>query len=514
MKRAQLVSPGSIARMLNASGEAWERKDFKQSIEILERASRLDPANAQVLLGLGRAYGLRYDYAGAERCFEKAIRVAVKKTEALEMAAHACTDFVNPQMAEGYFERAVKQNDASPELFARMAELYEHLARVDEARALVDRALQLDARCAPALLVRARLDRQAGRLEDAERTLQSFPANAERHMRAGGYYELGMVLDRLGRYDEAMTAFLEAKAMLRPDAAPFLARLQKERPVIRERQAGFTAEAFQRWFDFGAQLQPARRLAFLGGHPRSGTTLLEQLLDSHPDIVSAEETQVFVNDAFKPLSPGCPEGSSMLTILESAQANALQQSRANYFQSMDLLQGIPVGDRLLIDKNPALTLFIPACIRVFPEIKILVALRDPRDLVLSCFMQTYVPITLDSASYLSFEDTIDGYTLMMGGWQKFAPLIKNPWLEVKYEDTVEDLESVSRRVLDFLGVPWDARVLAFHEHARQKRVRSPSYADVTKPVFKRAVGRWRNYQKYLEPHLEKLEPFVKAFGYC
>jgi tetratricopeptide (TPR) repeat protein len=90
------------------------------------------------------AHGLRYDYAGAERCFEKAIRVAPKKTEAMATAAHACTDFGSPQMAEGYFERAVKQNDASPELFARMAELYEHLARVDEARALVDRALHLD----------------------------------------------------------------------------------------------------------------------------------------------------------------------------------------------------------------------------------------------------------------------------------------------------------------------------------------------------------------------------------
>jgi tetratricopeptide (TPR) repeat protein len=500
--------------MLNASGEAWERKDFQQSIEILERASRLDPANAQVLLGLGRAYGLRYDYAGAERCFEKAIRVAVKKTEALATAAQACTEFINPKMAEGYFDRASKQKDASPMLFAQQAELYEHLARVDDARALVDRALQMDATCAAALLVRARLDRHAGRLEDAERTLQSFPANAERHMRAGGYYELGMVLDRLGRYDEAMTAFLEAKALLRADAAPFLARLQKERPVIRERQAGFTAEAFQRWFDFGAQLQPTRRLAFLGGHPRSGTTLLEQVLDSHPDIVSAEETQVFTNDAFRPLGSGLPEGSSMLTILESAQTNALQQSRVDYFRSMDLLLGKPIGDRLLIDKNPVLTLFIPACIRVFPETKILVALRDPRDVVLSCFMQASMQIALDNASYLSFEDTIDGYTLGMGGWRKFAPLIKNPWLEVKYEDTVEDLESVARRVLDFLGVSWDARVLAFHEHARQKRVRTPSYADVTKPVFKRAVGRWRNYQKYLEPHLEKLEPFVKAFGYC
>jgi hypothetical protein len=72
---------------------------------------------------------------------------------------------------------------------------------------------------------------------------------------------------------------------------------------------------------------------------------------------------------------------------------------------------------------------------------------------------------------------------------------------------------VARRTLDFLGVPWDARVLGFDAHARQKVVRSPTYADVTKPVYKRAVGRWRNYQKYLEPHLEKLAPFVKAFGY-
>jgi len=78
---------------------------------------------------------------------------------------------------------------------------------------------------------------------------------------------------------------------------------------------------------------------------------------------------------------------------------------------------------------------------------------------------------------------------------------------------VEDLESVARRTLDFLGVAWDERVLRFDEHARQKLVRSPTYADVTQPVYKRARGRWRNYRKYLEPHLEKLEPFVKAFGY-
>ena len=78
---------------------------------------------------------------------------------------------------------------------------------------------------------------------------------------------------------------------------------------------------------------------------------------------------------------------------------------------------------------------------------------------------------------------------------------------------VEDLESVARRTLEFLELPWDDQVLGFDEHARKKLVRSPTYADVTQKVFSRARGRWRNYQKYLEPHLDTLEPHLKALGY-
>jgi hypothetical protein len=123
------------------------------------------------------------------------------------------------------------------------------------------------------------------------------------------------------------------------------------------------------------------------------------------------------------------------------------------------------------------------------------------------------PISAASVNYLNLADTTAAYCRTMGIWRTLQPLIKNPRLEVRYEDMVEDLESVARRTLDFLGVAWDERVLRFDEHARQKLVRSPTYADVTQPVYQRARGRWRNYQKYLEPHLAKLEPFVKAFRY-
>jgi len=203
----------------------------------------------------------------------------------------------------------------------------------------------------------------------------------------------------------------------------------------------------------------------------------------------------------------------MFSCLAAAKPAALQSARQNYFRSMELSLGQPIGGRLLIDKNPTYTFLVPALIRIFPEVKFLIALRDPRDVVLSCFMQD-LPLNQVGAAFLTLDGTIEEYTSMMNGWQTIKPRIENAYLEVRYEDMVNDLESVARKTLDFLGVPWDARVLGFDRHAREKLVRSPTYADVTQPVYKRAMGRWRNYQKYLEPHLEKLKPFIQAFGYA
>jgi tetratricopeptide (TPR) repeat protein len=512
MKRPQLVSKGTLDRLLQNSDEARKRRNFPECIEILKRASRLDPANANILLNLAHACGKQFDYAAAESFFDRAIRLAPKKTEALAAAGTRARDFGNHTMAEHYYRLAAGQKDVTPETLVALAEIAERFRRLDAAAQLVDRALHLEKNYPSALLVRARLEREAGRLAEAETILKSLPSHAESQLRASAQYELGAILDRQGRYDEAMAAFLEAKKLLNPNAAPHLRDLKIIRERLEKMKGGLSAEMLKRWVDTGSALPPPRRLALLGGHPRSGTTLLEQVLDSHPQIVSVEETTIFHDAAYIPLTRNLPENESMIAVLEAAQIETLQRSRAGYFRSAELFLGESIGERLLIDKNPSLTFLIPHLIRVFPEIKLLVTLRDPRDVVLSCFMQS-LPLEQGSVAYLSLESTVAEYATMMGLWRILAPMIQNPYLELRYEDMVNDLETATRRTLDFLDIPWDARVLHFDEHARQKLVRSPTYADVTKPVYKRAVGRWRNYQKYLEPHLEKLAPFVKAFGY-
>jgi tetratricopeptide (TPR) repeat protein len=512
LKRQRLVSDGAMSRMMQTAADLWKRCDFEQCAEIMERASRLDPANSGILLDLGAVYGKSYDYAAAERCFEKAIRVAPNKTEALRIAGLRCLNFNSYEMAERFFQRTIEQKDAPPDIFIQLAEIYERRHRFDDANQYIERALRVDSHSGAAMLARARLERQRSRLGDAEQLLRSIPSTAGKDVLVGKHYELGGILDRQKRYDEAMTAFLEAKALMQADAAPHAAELRVIRSRFRLLTASLTPEMLERWFDFGRELQPQYRLALLGGNPRSGTTLLEQVLDSHPEIISAEETEIFHNSAYMPLVRSLPDNAPLVSVLESASKPALQRSREAYFRSVGLFHGNPVGSRLLIDKNPSLTFLIPALVRIFPEIKLIIALRDPRDVCLSCFMQSLAAGQVSTA-YLTLGDTVEEYTTLMSTWTTIRPLIKNSHLEVKYEDMVENLEGVARRTLEFLGVPWDAGVLRFDEHARTKLVRSPTYADVTKPVYKTAVARWRNYEKYLQPHLEKLAPFVKAFGY-
>jgi tetratricopeptide (TPR) repeat protein len=514
MKRTPFTATGSLNQMIQAAEKAWAFKDYQGAIKSLQSASRLAPANTSVLLRLGSMSGLRYDYSTAERCFEKALRLTPKKNEIIKDIISHCLIFRNLDLAEHYLRHALAQPEATPQTCTQLAELYERLRRVPEAVQLVERALTSNPSYPAALLVRARLERLAGKLDEAEQTLRSFitQTNLDTWTHAQAWYELATVLDRHEKYDEAMAAFLKAKLLLLPQAPEYLQALKQTSAYLKVMEENVSADLLRRWFENGPVLPPSRRLALLCGHARSGTTLLEQILDADPDIVSAEETRTMLDEAYSPLARRMPPGAGMLDILELATNPGLQQSRAAYFRSMDLEIGGPVGHRLLLDKNPVINCLIPAFVRIFPETKFLVALRDPRDVVLSCFMQPH-PLNTVTAAYLSLEGTAEDYTAVMSLWRTLAPLMPSPYLEVRYEDMVADLESVARKTLNYLGVPWNERVLGFNEHARQKLVRTPTYADVTQPIYQRARGRWRNYQKYLEPHLEPLEPFVKMFGY-
>jgi tetratricopeptide (TPR) repeat protein len=515
MSRPRLKKPNpAIERLCREAGEAWGRQDYQKAISLIEQAARKEPSNPSLLLELARACGRRYDFPAAERYLEKAVQISEDRAHTLEEAGRICLAFDDLDMALGYLARASQKKGASIGALITLADIYFRDKRVDEAAELVARAAQIDRKDPRVLLEEAKLSRLRGKVQEAEslfRDLMTNPASGP-PVRIRALYDLADILDSDGRYDEAMTALLEVKAIQRPHARPYAATLQLMQSRAKEMERTISTAVLDRWRADAAKLEPARRIALLCGHPRSGTTLLEQVLDAHSGVTSAEETKLMHDEAYLPLIRDFPEGTSILQALDSSPPSLLCHARENYFRCAELLLRRKIGGRLLLDKNPALNLMIPMVVRVFPETKFIVALRDPRDVVVSCFMQA-LPLTPVSSAYLSLEGTVNQYTSVMGFWLEMLPRMGGQWTYVRYEEMIDDLPSVARSVLGFLGLEFEDNVLKFYEHARTKRVNSPSHADVQKPLYRTAVGRWRNYQKHLEPYLAGLERFVEGFNY-
>ena len=503
-----------VAQLIREAEAAWDRQDYTKSNQIVEELSRRWPADVSILFRLARAHGLRYDFTAAARYVEKAVRVSLQRAQTLEEAGRLWLELAQMDMAARYLERASQTKGVSVGALMSLADLYIRDSRLADAANLVTRASQIDRNDPQVLIEQAALRRLDGRSDEAELLLRSAFSNPKTGfpVRVSAGYDLAAILDRGGRYDEAMATLLEIKAVQQTLAAPFSPALQLIQDRAREMEQTITAAVLARWRADAEKLQPPRRLALLCGHPRSGTTLLEQVLDAHRDIISTEETKVLHDDAYLPLLRHLPEGTSILAALDVASPRLLCRARANYFRCTERLIRKSIGSRLLVDKNPALNILIPMVARIFPEAKFLVALRDPRDVVLSCFFQA-MALTPVTSAYLTLEGTVRQYASAMGLWLELRPRLGHQWMEVRYEDLVDDLPRVARTTLEFLGVPFDEQVLKFHEHARTKWVTSPSYADVVKPVYRSAVGRWQNYQKHLDPCLAGLDRFLKEFNY-
>ena len=502
--------------LTKVAGQAWGYDQRHRSIVLLTEALRRDPSNPDILLGLATALGKQRFYDKAEELLMRVLELAPRKATIHRRVAQAYGEIDRPDRAVECFRRSLELNsDTSvtvPTLL-ELAALYERRHQLDDACAAVQEALVRQPDNEHARLQQAVLDRRRGDPAAAESTLRALVADHARSwpIRAQAWYELAQLLDDNGRYDDAFQSLLSAKKIITPQATTFRRDLRETLARNEQLVESLDKSCYDRWTEQSDKDSPYR-IAALTSHPRSGTTLIEQLLDSHDQVISADEFDVFTRWVFLPIARKFSPTTPILTVLENVPPAVRQMARATYWQQTEAIFEQPIDQRMLIDKNPGMMILLPVINWAFPEMKMLIALRDPRDVVLSCFMQK-VPLTPISSNWLSLTDAAEYYARVMKTWLKVRSLTEGRWLEFRYEDIVLDLEGQARQILEFLGLPWDDKVLRFYEHAREKMVRSPTYKDVTQPVYQRSVGRWQNYVKHFEPILEKLQPFVKEFGY-
>ncbi len=320
---------------------------------------------------------------------------------------------------------------------------------------------------------------------------------------------LGDVLDAKSLPEEAFAAYDSCNQQLRKAFAPRFSAgpsaLEYTRALTHyfqqvAPQPGSAAESFPR-----SAAEPSNHV-FLVGFPRSGTTLLDVVLEGHPDVVSLEEGKLLLDGVREFMN-----APSDLDRLMRANTASLEPARAAYWRLV-ASAGIDVAGKVFVDKHPFNTVKLPLIARLFPRAKILFACRDPRDVVLSCFRHRF-QMSAPTYELLSMPGAARYYDAVMALAVCLTSALTLDMCLVRHEDVVIEFRREMRRVCSYLGLEWMPEMGDFALRSKNRGVLTPSTAQLVRGLNTEGIGQWHRYQAQLEPVLPILEPWVKRFYY-
>lgn len=474
------------------------------------------PDVSQLWIEMGQAAAASLDFTLADQASQRAAELASTDAQMLVSIGQQYQHLGRPDKSCAFFERAVAADPASAQARLNLAEWYERHWQIDRAWDSVQACLSHHPKNSHALYFQAFLLYRKGHDSEAEAALREMVKSPSLHNQVNYSAKrlLATVLDRTGQYAEALLWLEKAKKLMRQriDTGPLERGYDRMDRARRELVGSITPKIMQRWQAEAGESPCPHSLAFLGGPPRSGTTLLEQILAGNPRVMAFDEPESFAQELVNTLQPPPPARGLTLKFLNAVDASGRAQLMERYFKSLLRESDQWPDECVLLDKNPSLTQALHIWLRIFPQLKVIFALRDPRDVIISNYFQTPI-LTRTTVNFLSLERTAKYYSDCMDVWLRLRQVDGFDWIETRYEDTVAHLEAEGRRVTNFLGLPWLASQENFYRTARKKFVHAAAYHEVTRPLYHTSVGRWKHYEEALAPLQSVIEPYLKAFGY-
>lgn len=500
LESAVRLAPDSPPIRLNLGNELIEAGRYEEAEKTLQSLAQDfldDPRPMLSLFSFYRRAGLE---ERAYRAIAEAARRAPDDSRIQCDFGQEASRRNEYDLAEPAFEAALAlEPDLAPALVG-LAMLYERVNREAELDPLRERALNHRASDEAIALIDALRHRRAGRIEDAlaalDRSGNVVTATRRMHLR-------GTLLDRLGRHDEAFEAFVAMNQASLEEPGDPLERAREYRLKIMRSLELLSPQWFAGW-SAGPAPDPRRRTpVFLGGFPRSGTTLLDTMLMADPKVVVLEE---------KPFVAELERDIGGIDALANLDAETIQRGREQYWNRVSELAEVG-PDTLVVDKQPLHTNNVSTILRYFPDARFILALRHPCDVLLSCFLTNF-RTNHGMSNFLDLGDAATLYDLTFSHWERSRQIFGLPVRTVVYERLVEDKARELRPLFEWLDLDWPGDE---HDHREAARARglvtTASYAQVIEPLYKRAAGRWHNYAKHLEPVLDRMRPWVERYGY-
>jgi tetratricopeptide (TPR) repeat protein len=482
-----------------------------EALAEFNQALRLKPRDVTLLNAIGMCYVRCNRVNEGIAAFERALSVSPESPVTHFRKGWAHVSAGERDLARKAYERAIELKPDYAEALAGLASIAARDGKPDAARDYANRCLKLDPGEPTAIIALAIVENAAGNFGQAEALLRKGldDPRAAGHTRGVLLGFLGDALDGQDRVAEAFAAYsqkgVEFRRLheVRINAAPSVTKFMASLAAYMDSTPSAAWQSRER--PKSVKRAP-REHVFLLGFLRSGTTLLERVLGMNSDVAILEEreslavlSQQFVH---------VPTGLEKLAALNGA---ALDDARATYWQSVRAFGVEPEG-KVFIDKQPLNTFNLPLISKLFPEAKVLFAIRDPRDVVFSCFRRHF-EVNSTMFEFLDLADGAGFYSAVMNLGLVCRGKLPLTLHEHRYEDMIRDFEGSVRSACDFLGINWTEEMRDFSSKAREAEIRSPSAGQVRRPLYDEAVGQWRRYATELAPALPILAPWVKKFGY-
>lgn len=527
MKSRQQDSAAQLRRQAVA---CLNRGEYGRASTRLLKSLEFEPGHATALTNLGAARRALGDLPGAIASYQAALEIEPDSAALGFNLANALKEAGRIDDAIARYEQVIASHPGFLRALNNLGLAYKQAGRAGQAEAAFQKALEIDpvygaalrnlgalhedngdfaaARCrymealasdpkdgkALAKIIASRSEAPSKRhLEKAQALLDD--GQIKKDARAQLNYGLGKYFDKHDQAERALPHFRAANA-LQPRSRPFSPDAMENR--VRRTCAVFTQAFFKRFRGAGSA---SERPVLVVGMPRTGTTLAEQILSSHPQIAGAGELPYFGSLAFNlalnaGVSSNYPEG-----VAEFQRHTAEELAKAY----LEVLTRVSPDADWVVDKMPQNFLYLGLVALLVPNARIVHCWRDPRDVCLSCFVEDFDAAHGFASDATQFLQYYRQYWRLMTHWRQVLPM---PIFDLRYEGLVRDFEPVVRSLLDFVGCGWSDDCHRYYEQDRT--VSTPSRWQVRQPIYSNSIGRWKRYVDYLGPSLEQLGMFADA----
>jgi len=489
---------------LKLEGEAR----FEDAVSLLQRAVTLAPADPGARNALGLCLRRLERDAEALAQFDEAVRIAPTFAGAHSARGGCLESLGRLKEAQAAFLRSLELQPENLGGLAGLANLTSRRGAHAEARAMAAKVLAAQPGYPDAVLVVAAAELAEDDAASAQARLEALIADPRLTAQQLAFAQglLGDVLDARDRVPEAFSAYAACNMGLWRTYANSYGTPPSALEFAQGIIGRLDAIDPQAWTAAGEPAPGAAGHVFLMGFPRSGTTLLEQVLASHPDVEALEERETL--SAAMRAFLATPQDLDRLAAATEAELRPLREA---YWARVHE-EGARVEGKLFVDKHPLNTLKLPLIARLFPQAKILFARRDPRDVVLSCYRRRFV---MSGSAYqlLTLPGAAGYYDAAMQIAERMQPAIGARTHVVRHEALIADFDGVVGSACEFLGLGWTDALRAFSARTQDRGIATPSGAQLAGGLSAEGVGQWRRYRQQMAPALPKLRPWVERFGY-